>query len=289
MNTLRFTGHDTFHCRQFWLKKGFDHINEGRVFNDDAVIDLGIGRNMVTAVRFWVKAFGLESKDKPSELAQKIFNDEGFDPYIEDVGTLWLLHYELVKCRYSSIYAIIFNEFRRQKVEFTKDHLTRFINRKCEQHGVNLNPSSLKRDIDVFFNNYMLPESKKEIEDSFSGLLYELNLLSKLEKTGADKSENRYKIENRERPSLPAEIVLFCILKNVSDEETTFSFKDLLEKDDSVGRIFALSANGLMNKIQTLLGQYPNHFVWSDAGGIQTLQIKKKLNHWSVLEKYYAA
>lgn len=289
MNTLRFTGHDTFYCRQFWLKKGFDHINDGKVFNDDAVIDLGIGRNMVTAVRFWMNAFGLELDNKPSELAKKVFDNEGFDPYIEDIGTLWLLHYELVRQKYSSIYALIFNEFRRQRVEFTKDHLTRFINRKCEQQGINLNPSSLNRDIGVFFNNYMLPESKKEIEESFSGLLYELNLLSKLKKTGLEKSDSFYKIENRERPSLPAEIVLFCILRNATPEETTFSFKDLLEKDDSVGRIFALSANGLMSKIQTLLAQYPNHFVWSDDGGIQTLQIKKTLNYWSVLEKYYAA
>ena len=130
----------------------------------------------------------------------------------------------------------------------------------------------------------MLPESKKEIEESFSGLLYELNLLSKLEKTGGF-----YKIENRERPSLPPEIVLFCILRNATPEETTFSFKDLLEKDDSVGRIFALSANGLMNKIQAFIAKYPEHLVWSADGGIQTLQIKKALNYWSVLEKYYAA
>lgn len=23
---LKFSGHESFHCRQFWLKKGFDHV-----------------------------------------------------------------------------------------------------------------------------------------------------------------------------------------------------------------------------------------------------------------------
>jgi len=284
MTTIRFTGHDTFYCRQFWLKKGFDHIKNGKSFNDNAVIDLGVGRNMVTAVRFWVNAFGLGSNDKPSEWAERLFSDEGLDPYIEDIGTLWLLHHELITQKYSSIYSLIFNGFRRQRIEFTKEHLMRFINRRCEQQGVNLNPSSLKRDVDVFINNYALPDGNKEVEERFSGLLYELNILSKIEKSGG-----WYRIENHNRPSLPPEIVLFCILKNKTNNETTFSFKDLLEKDDSVGRIFALNANGLMNKIQTLITQYPKHLVWSDDGGVQTLQIKKELNHWSILEKYYAA
>lgn len=283
MNNLRFTGHDSFYCRQFWLKKGFEHLKQGKIFNDDAVIDLGVGRNMVNAVRFWSNAFGIQSGDKIGELAKKLFSDDGFDPYIEDIGTLWLLHAQLIRQNYSSIYSLIFNDFRRERIEFQKAHIIRFINRKCLQTGVNINSGSLKRDVDVFVNNYMLPEDKKTLEERFVGLLYELRLLSKIEKLGG-----WYKIENNSRPSLPPEIVLFCILDNAGENGITFSFKDLLEKENGVGRIFALNANGLMSKIETLLKMYPKHLVWSDAAGVQTLQIKKKLNHWSVLEQYYA-
>lgn len=43
-----FSGHDSFHCRQFWLKKGHDFVREGRSFNDeDAVVRLGVVKNMV--------------------------------------------------------------------------------------------------------------------------------------------------------------------------------------------------------------------------------------------------
>ena len=42
MNKLTFTGHETFHCRHFWLKKGYDYLSTGQSFkNPDAITALG--------------------------------------------------------------------------------------------------------------------------------------------------------------------------------------------------------------------------------------------------------
>src|SRR5436190_358163 len=89
-----FSGHDSFQCRQFWLKKGFDYVRKGKSFNDeDAVVELGVGKNMVTSIRFWMRAFNLISNDDIlTEFAIKLFSDEGYDPYLEDEASLWLLH-----------------------------------------------------------------------------------------------------------------------------------------------------------------------------------------------------
>ncbi len=45
--------HETFHPRYLWLKKGFDKASENSdVFNqEDATIILGVGKNMVKAIR----------------------------------------------------------------------------------------------------------------------------------------------------------------------------------------------------------------------------------------------
>jgi len=52
-NKLVFSGHETFSCKQFWLKKGYDFVNNNMTFNnDDAVVDLGVGKNMVSSIRF---------------------------------------------------------------------------------------------------------------------------------------------------------------------------------------------------------------------------------------------
>ncbi len=48
MNKLSFSGHESFHCRQFWLKKGYDFVQRRGKFSDkNAVVELGVGKNMV--------------------------------------------------------------------------------------------------------------------------------------------------------------------------------------------------------------------------------------------------
>lgn len=43
-----------------WLKKGYDFVRSGKSFNDEtAVVDLGVGKNMVASIKFWLKSFGI--------------------------------------------------------------------------------------------------------------------------------------------------------------------------------------------------------------------------------------
>ena len=127
-----FSGHESFQCRQLWLKKGYDFIKSGKSFNDeDAVVILGVGKNMVASIRFWMKAFNLlSSDDKLSPFAHKLLANNGYDPYLEDEASLWLLHFQLVNNGFSSTYSIVFNELRREKIEFTRDNFIAYIKRK---------------------------------------------------------------------------------------------------------------------------------------------------------------
>lgn len=51
-------------------KKGYDFVKRERNFNaPDTVIDLGVGKNMVSSIRFWLKSFGLYDGKDLSELA----------------------------------------------------------------------------------------------------------------------------------------------------------------------------------------------------------------------------
>jgi hypothetical protein len=55
MDKLRFSGHETFIARTFWPKKGYDFIKQGGKFSsEDAVVELGVGKNMVLSINFWM-------------------------------------------------------------------------------------------------------------------------------------------------------------------------------------------------------------------------------------------
>lgn len=287
MNKFSFSGHETFHCRQFWLKKGYDFLQaEHKFTDDDAVVALGVGKNMVNSIRYWLKAFDLvDEHEQPNPFAHAIFGEHGKDPYLEDEGTLWLLHYRLVTAGNATLYALFFNEFRKERIEFMKEQLLDFLKRKCDEWGVTVSANSLNADIEVLLKTYLRPKKKsKEIEDDFSGLLMDFDLLQEFDKSG---DQLWYRVESQDRDSIPIEIIFYAILDQESGH-ASISLRKLLNDEKSVGLVFALNESGLMQKIEALTAKYP-HLTFTDDAGIRELQFKEPFNKDDILTSYYGS
>lgn len=68
--TYKFSGHESFPCKSLWLKNGYDFVANKNDFNSpDAVITLGVGKNMVASIRFWLRVFGVTENEKKQSLA----------------------------------------------------------------------------------------------------------------------------------------------------------------------------------------------------------------------------
>lgn len=278
-----FSGHDTFHCRSLWLKKGYDYLLLNKKFSDeDAVVILGVGKNMVTAIRYWMKAFGLvDSNDNLTDLANWIFNkDDGFDPFLEDEGTLWLLHYHLVVNSHASIYNLIFNRYRRLKIEFSAEDFLNYMGRLSSTiPQLNVSDSTIGSDFAVLIKMYLRHTDTKGIDEGMTGLLTDLKLL------GYKKESKQYFIANSERHNLPPHILLYAIL--VANEGSKSISYQKLEEENQVGSVFALNQEGLVSKIEAITDIYEG-IVFSDQAGIMELQFKSEFNPHQVLIEYYA-
>jgi hypothetical protein len=292
---LQFSGHDSFICKHFWLKKGYDFIHSGkRTFNDElAVVDLGVGKNMVTAISYWLKAYGItDNSNQLTELGHYLFNDQnGRDPYLEDLGSIWLLHYTLIKADKASIYNLFFNEFRKDKFSFTREQLSNFLLRKLDANDQkNVNSNTINSDISVFIRNYLRHEyrnRKTDIEDEFSNLLIDLQFMKSYQSENAEKKiVEWYQIENDLRIDLPAEIVLFTILDNEM-YGNSISFKELQTGNNSPGNIFALNGDGVLNKIEEIIEICPDS-TYTQSAGVRELQFKSKPDKWKILNEYYS-
>lgn len=287
---LTFFGHESFICKQFWLKKGYEFLKKHKKFNaDDAVVELGVGKNMVCSIRFWLKSFGLlDENDDLNELAEFLFGEEGKDPFIEDFGTVWLLHYYLIRTNRASIYNIVFNEFRKERFEFTRNQLHNFLKRKCEEYDFNYNENTINSDIKVFLKSYIKPiEGKFEIEDDFVGLLIDLDLVKhyKVKDLNYNNLIDWYKIDNDGKSELPYQVVLHVILDNPSYGNSV-SFKELQIGYNSPSLVFAMNAEGLFDKIEQIVEHY-NQITFTETAGNQILQFNSKPNKWAVLNDYY--
>ena len=291
-NKLSFSGHESFQCRSLWLKKGYDFATANRSFTDeDAVVELGVGKNMVNAIRFWMRAFGLTKpdSDEPNDLADKLFDDEtGWDPYLEDEASLWLLHYQLLVTDRASTYNLIFNGLRRDRVEFTRDHFLNYVKRQAEVYQTSVNDNTVRNDFDVFVKMYTRTETlAKDRDEGLSGVLTDLNLIATLYR---DKARNKdsayYVIENTEKRNLPDAILLYGILTSGGFDRSV-NFNTLLTAPNQVGSVFALNATGLYTKLERIAADKANAAVFSDQAGIRELSFQNDPDPLAILANYY--
>ena len=146
---LIFARHETFHPRWGWLKKGFEAVSkENNIFlAEDAPVKLGVGKNMVRSLRYWCSAFKIiDENNHPSDLGNNLLGDNGWDSYLENPASLWLLHWNLLKptCTAASWY-YTFNLFN--ETEFNKEDLYKGLYSYQNDLGKNIADSSLKKDI----------------------------------------------------------------------------------------------------------------------------------------------
>ena len=154
-------------------------IDGGNFNASDAVIALGVGKNMVSSIRYWLKVFGISNQDKPSRIADYLFDEsEGVDKYIESLGTLWLLHYLLVSLKEATLYNITFIQFQKERKTFDREQLVNFVKRLMIEEGKDkiFNVNTTKKDVGVLLQNYVQPYKPKSFED-YSSLLIDLDLI----------------------------------------------------------------------------------------------------------------
>lgn len=282
MKKIRYTfsGHDSFYCKSMWLKKGYDFVSEDLSFTSpDAVLHLGVGRNMVSSIRFWMRALGLLDEDSLTEVSHYLFNDDnGVDPYIEDLGTIWLLHYLLIKTNVSSIYKLFFTEFQKERATgFTRDNLTQFLKRKTleSDYPKSYNKNTVNRDIGVLLKNYTTPELNKANED-FSALFIELDLI----RPNEDRKSYYFNVQGK--LSVDPVLFLYAIVDSYIDD-LVISFEMLVD----LAIVFCLTNAELIDILTKLTQMFPKHLRYSDDAGIKQLFISDQFDKQEILNSYY--
>lgn len=291
MNVLKFSGHDTFHCRQQWLLKGIELIDNEYLSGfsnlEGAILNLGVGKNMVQAIHYWLRAFGLIDDDKRlTEIAELLFSEEiGFDRYLEDEGTLWLLQYLICKTDTASIYKLIFSDYAKERIsyEFDERQIINFIKLKIiETSNRETSENTLISDFKVFIQSYFAGiRNSKSLEDDFNSPLIELNLISSLSR---ENGIITFKLNKENRTNFPLEIFGYCLF-DLYQNESAIQFKEIRQ---TLGSFFVLTNEGLEIIIEKLCSKY-SEFVFNEDAGVRQIQLKANNENFKLqlLQNYY--
>ena len=254
-------------------------MKDGHSFNDeDAVVTLGVGKNMVNSIRYWLRAFGLIDKDnKISPLADFIFDTQtGRDPFVEDTQTLWLLHWNLIYTNYATIYKQIFLNFQK---EFSKANIFAFLRHKnLDREFIDIvwNDNTVNKDIVMLLRMYV--SSDINIYEDCSAILLDLNLIKRI---GKDLYRFNYPTKAKIDP-----LIFFYAVHKLSDGSQVVEFDKMLE----LALVFCLS-QGELYDIFGQLTDINSNITFDKSAGEQLFAVKQGFDEdeFEILDMYYKA
>lgn len=245
----KFRASETFFIRKGWLSKGMRYVSQ----KPDVFVDkkenpmdvLGIGANMVKSLRYWLQAVGLTSEPSKGKRVQKL-TDFGklvheYDPYAEELGTLYLIQYKLVTDEeMAPAWYFFFNKFTQS--EFSREDFLEQIQNDLKMKGTKVAIRSLSDDFACIINTYV-PKyksnpAKDSPENNITCPLGELGLIDILGKEGGNVL---YRKATPSVKSFNPWVVLAVIFDQANGQEE-ISLNDLLNGECNIGKAFNLDS-----------------------------------------------
>ena len=308
-----FSGHQTFPFRYTWLKKGVDAVNENpTVFSSEiASVILGVGKNMVGSIRHWCKVSGLIEVDTgrgkqlnlsltekgtlprrrrliSTALGEAIFAEDGFDPYLDDPATLWLIHWQIAtNTNQATAWYWAFNILRKN--QFTSHTFKQEVYEWARQQKKSIRPVSdntLQRDVSCFIRTYCQSRHNAAVvEETFDCPLVELNLIAELPEGDGYEFQRGYK------ETLPIEILAWTLdvfWQSRFHGREAVPFTELMYAPSSPGRVFRLDEDTMTTYLETLEQCTDGALQYDETADLKQVYRRKNVNRMELLERYYA-
>jgi len=295
----KFSGHQTFVFRYGWLEKGVRGVSEhSDLFSrDDALVHLGVGKNMVASIRHWCKVAQLVELDpdikgnngrylQVSLIGKRLLLDGGWDPFLEDNASLWLIHWLLVtNPSIGTSWQLLFSRFHRP--DFTKQELMDYIVSFAEKESLKVSNTIISRDVDCLLRTYVSCSNGRKqavVEETFDCPLLHLNLIQ------SSPDGELYKFAIGPKPSLPVSIFAFALHEyfgRVREGRNTMSIQECLYGEGSPGQVFKLDENSLIEYVEELEDSMAEDIVLDETVGLKQIYRRRLFDPMEVLDSYY--
>ncbi len=312
MVTGFFARHETFCPRYGWIKKGFDAVCEDpHVFEaSDDIERLGVGKNMVRSIRFWCLAFHviepvntkvpwrLGGAMRPTSLGRALLSEDGWDPYLEDPGSLWLLHWHLFSPPVmAATWPLVFN--LPYTGTFSPNDLVEALQQRLTalSDGKRYSDSSLSKDVSCLVRMYG-PAQGRAQSDEIECPFTHLGLLL------ASEGKQTYRFSMEDKRSLPSEVFLAACcdyaVKSSKPERVeeqagattgarSISLNKLAFGYNAPGVVFKMSETDIGYRLEKMANRFPEDIHFYESYGTRQLQFLRSPRDifQNVLNAYY--
>ncbi len=287
---LGFAGHQTFPFRYGWLKKAVDAVRDDpkALSSERAIVDLGVGKNMVESIRHWGLAtqiltetpqHGLSVSDIGALLLKQ------WDPFLEHAASVWLIHWLLVSNpARAAAWHFVFGHYPQS--DFSKDDLVDGIMKFASRRGANVKASTVARDVDCLVRSYVASpgSSRSTPEDAFECPLADLLLI------GSQRDGDTYRFTIGPKRTLPTPIVGFALLqfaKRFAAGRRTIKVGDCMYGPASPGQAFKLDENSFVEYVEDLAEATAGAIQFDDTAGLRQVYLGEMIDPLDLLTNYY--
>ncbi len=283
--------HGSFYMRSGWGTKILQAVDsDDAIFapanEQNAIDEIGLGRVMIKALRYWADAMGLTYEKKEQNIIRKYKTDlykyiDKYDPYFQMNGTLELLHRNIANnMDEATAWYWVFNEWSTDVI--TNEMFTDSLHAFVAVNGMNVKKDAVNKEFNCVKNTYVGEKTtdKKNIMDEdtypFFGPLhimkYDGNQLIKNHLTAKE---------------IPLEILIYAIASDNKKESSSHGqvgIDTLMEGKCQVGRYFNVKYTDLIDLL--IEAENKGYIALNNNFGNRLIEFNDT-NYGLLLEKYY--
>ena len=278
-NNFQISGHETFVLRKLWLPKVFRYVKTAidsgitPSFSGEApIVELGLGKNMLSSAKFWSIATGMLTKKDlhPTQLANFLFGENGADPHCSSLTTQWLIHWNLTSAPSSlTIFWFLFNQVN--KPLFSRESLFESFQTFVQKYyPKKVSTNTLHRDVEIALRAYLpvvSSTSSSLSEDSIDNFFAGLELMRLF-------SRDSISIRREDRKTLNNWLFAYCLMKfweSHSVPLSSLNFVQISHEIGSPGKIFKLSEEDIVRRLELLEEMTKGSLIWTEQAGLKVL------------------
>lgn len=300
----RFTGHETFVCRYAWLPKVVRELESTPLLfknEDEAMVKLGVGKNMVRSAKFWAECTGIIEEIEggghgATDFGRLILGHDGYDEFLQRIETLWLLHWKLATNTKRPLFhwEQMLNHW--QRAEFCESEVLPFLVRGLRTDETVKSERTFADGFRVFVNSYLPTRGRKgEIaEDNLDCPLVELGLLQKVGERlkDAHTREPLYGFVIGPKPGTSPELLAYCIWdywrNSPFKDQDSLGFRFVSSAEGSPGQIFKLPELAVRPLLDGLASATEGALSFVESSSMQQVVIQSGLTDEDLLKFIYA-
>ncbi len=266
------------------------------------MVDLGVGKNMARSIRFWAQVSGMATSAAKggghslTTLGSTLLGERGFDPFLEDIRTLWLIHWNLSSENKNPLLAWDFLLNHWQQPDLVPSIVLKALHKEAARQESDLSLVTIDQHFDTFLHTYVPTRGRKGAvqEDNLDCPLVELELIVRVGERPVDRPAGRaepiYAFRREEKPDITPELFVYCLndfWNKRHGTESTLRFREIAHGHGSPGQIFKLPEEDVRSRVERLAVQTKGAFAYGESANLQQIHRREKRGCVEMLRDIY--